>query len=84
MTARFSFQIVKRRGTHLFRWNCECSAILVEPDCSVYPPCTSVRRFCCFSPFYQFLESVTYVLSVHSRGSNPTRASNICLLFSFS
>jgi hypothetical protein len=25
----------------------------------VYPPCTSVRRLCCFSPFWRFLESVT-------------------------
>ncbi len=39
----------------------------------VYPPCTSVRRFCCFSPYWRFLKSVTYALSITLRGSNPTR-----------
>ncbi len=38
----------------------------------VYPPCTSVRRFCCFSPYWRFLKSVTYAVSITLRGSNPT------------
>src|SRR5713226_9912773 len=42
----------------------------------LYPPCTSVRRFCCFSPYWRFLKSVTYAVSITLRGSNPTRASN--------
>jgi hypothetical protein len=42
-------------------------------DCSVYPPCTSVRRFCGFSPFCCFVEAITYVVSIPWRGfdSNP-------------
>ena len=45
---------------------------------SVYPPRTSVRRFCCFYLFGRFIESVSYAVSIHAMGSNPTRASRIC------
>ena len=38
----------------------------------VYAPCTSLRRFCGFSPFCFFVESVSYAVSISPRGSTPT------------
>jgi hypothetical protein len=38
----------------------------------VYLACSSLRRFYCFSPFCRVLESATYVLSVHLKGSTPS------------
>jgi hypothetical protein len=53
-------------------------AVLIEvSNHSVYPPCTSLRRFCGFSPFCPFVESVSYAVSIPPRGSNPTRASKL-------
>src|SRR6266404_4250624 len=40
-------------------------------DRSVYLRCTSLRRFCSFSPFCYFVESITYVKSIPVRGSTP-------------
>ena len=46
----------------------------------MYPPCTSLRRFCGFSPFCFFVESVSYVVSIPPRGSTPTLGTSLCIL----
>ena len=38
----------------------------------VYPPRTSLRRFCGFSPFWFFVGSVSYAISVLTGSSTPT------------
>src|SRR5437899_12204087 len=50
-------------------------------DYSVYPRCTSLRRFYGFSPFCYFVESITYVESIPPRGSTPTPGTNFFFLF---
>src|SRR6266436_6753590 len=50
-------------------------------DHSVYLPCTSLRRFCGFSPFCCFVESITYVESIPPRGSTPTPGTSFFFLF---
>jgi hypothetical protein len=39
---------------------------------TVYPACTSLRRFCGFSRFCVFVESISYAVSISPRGSTPT------------
>jgi hypothetical protein len=39
---------------------------------TVYPPCTSLRRFCGFSLFCFFVESISYAISILPRSSTPT------------
>src|SRR6266571_7140076 len=46
-------------------------------DYSVYPRCTSLRRFYGFSPFCYFVESITYVESIPPRGSTPTPGTSL-------
>src|ERR1035438_9324262 len=47
-----------------------------KQDCSleqsVYPPCTSNWRFGRFYRFYRFVESISYLESTSTFGSNPT------------
>src|SRR5437016_3073844 len=38
---------------------------------TVYLRCSPLRRFCGFSPFCFFVESVSYVVSIPPRGSTP-------------
>ncbi len=49
-------------------------------DHSVYPRCTSVRRFCSFPPFCPFVGSISYVVSVSPRGSTPPASMDLSCL----
>ncbi len=55
---------------------CPCKRIL---NPAVYVPCTSLRRFCGFSPFCFFVESVGYAVSITPEGfdSNPDSPQNL-------
>src|ERR1035441_8651987 len=43
----------------------------------MYPPCTSNWRFDCFYGFYRFVESISYVRSTNTHGSNPTLSASL-------
>src|SRR5258708_12973358 len=48
-------------------------AVLPEfSDHSVYPRGTSLRRFCGFSPFSCFVESISYAVSTSPTAPNPS------------
>ena len=40
-------------------------------EISVYPPCTSLPRMCCFCRFLRLMKSISYVLSVRVRIPTP-------------
>src|SRR5437762_9627316 len=42
----------------------------------VYPPCTSLRRMCCFSRFSRLMKSTSYAFSVRLRIPAPSTATS--------
>ena len=77
------------------RWTCATSFAAfwcyVEPLCAirrsfqarcspVYLPCTSIRHFCPFCPFWSFVESTTYVFSTQRDVPSPV-ASAVCFTY---
>ncbi len=48
-----------------------------SPIIPVYPPCTLLRCFCRFSPFWFFVESATYAVSILVGSSTPTPGTSL-------